>query len=231
MTARRDPDRMIRAFLMDGQTELADPVFDAVRSTIEQRQQRVVIGPWRMPLMNKFVSIGLGAAAVVALLVIGIQLLGPAASSGVGGPGATPSPTPSPTPVGGTVQYHMDGDAATTEVKAVTDGALVSGTAVTTRGTDTHTVQLECAAVDGDAWILAGTIEKTTFAGEVAGGWSAVIVKDGTPQQVGIWFSEDKVAGVDCGGWVATIDTATIPAQMFQPVESGALMPPPVPST
>ena len=51
--------------------------------------------------MNKFVSIGLGAAAVVVALVIGAQVLGPPASSGVGGaPPATPTPTatPSPTP-------------------------------------------------------------------------------------------------------------------------------------
>ena len=32
MTARRDPDRLIHAFLMEGQTELADQVFDAVRA-------------------------------------------------------------------------------------------------------------------------------------------------------------------------------------------------------
>ena len=95
MTAHRDPDRLIHAFLMEGQTELADPVFDAVRTTIERRPQRVVIGPWRTPFMNKLVPIGLGAAAVVVALVIGAQLLGPPAPGGVGG---APSPTPTATP-------------------------------------------------------------------------------------------------------------------------------------
>jgi hypothetical protein len=99
MTAPRDPDRLIHAFLMEGQTELADPVFDAVRATIEHRQQRVVIGPWRMPLMNKFVSLGLGAAAVVVALIIGAQVLDPPAPGGVGGP-ASPSPSPTATPTG-----------------------------------------------------------------------------------------------------------------------------------
>ena len=48
--------------------------------------------------MNKFVSLGLGAAAVVAALVIGAQVLGPPAPGGVGGaPSASPSPTPAPT--------------------------------------------------------------------------------------------------------------------------------------
>jgi len=101
MTAQRDPDRLINAFLMEGQTELADPVYDAVRASIEHTRQRAVIGPWRMPTMNKLVPIGLGAAAVVVILVIGTQLLGPAAPSGVGGapsPTAAPTTAPSPTP-------------------------------------------------------------------------------------------------------------------------------------
>ena len=60
MNAHRDPDRLIHAFLMEGQTELADPVYDAVRSVIEQKRQRARFGPWRTPIMNKLVPIGLG---------------------------------------------------------------------------------------------------------------------------------------------------------------------------
>jgi hypothetical protein len=99
MNARRDPDRLIHAFLMEGQAELADQVYDAVRATIEDTHQRAVIGPWRMPIMNKFVPVGLGAAAVVVALVVGARLLGPPASSGVGGaPSAEPSATAEPSP-------------------------------------------------------------------------------------------------------------------------------------
>jgi hypothetical protein len=98
MNARRDPDRLIHAFLMDGQTELADQVYDAVRANIEQQRQRVVIGPWRMPTMNKLVPIGLVAAAAVVALVVGTRLLGPPAPGGVGGvPSLQPSVAPSPT--------------------------------------------------------------------------------------------------------------------------------------
>jgi len=101
MNTRRDPDRLIHAFLMEGQTELADQVYDAVRAIIEDTHQRAVIGPWRIPTMNKLVPIGLGAAAVVVALIVGTQLLGPPASGGVG-TGATASPTataaPTPTP-------------------------------------------------------------------------------------------------------------------------------------
>jgi hypothetical protein len=103
----------------------------------------------------------------------------------------------------------------------------VAGTAVTTFVGGTHTVRLECAARDGDTWAYGGTIEQTTVSGETAGKWSAVIVKDGSPQQVGIWLSDDKVEGSDCDGWLASIDLALIGAENFVPVASGALVPPP----
>jgi hypothetical protein len=97
MTTRRDPDRLIHAFLMEGRTEAADSVYDAVRAVIEHKRQRAVIGPWRMPDMNKLVPLGLGAAAVVTALVVGAQLLGAPSPGGVGaGPSATASPTAEP---------------------------------------------------------------------------------------------------------------------------------------
>jgi hypothetical protein len=97
MNAQRDPDRLIHAFLDEGRTELSDQVYDAVRADIENQRQRAVVGPWRMPDMNKLISIGLGAAVVVVVLAVGAQLLGPPAPSGVGGAPATePSPSPSP---------------------------------------------------------------------------------------------------------------------------------------
>jgi len=91
MTARRDPDRLIDAFIKEGAEQLHDQVYDAVRSSIEHRRQRVVIGPWRLPDMNKLVPIGLGAAAVVVVLVVGAQLVRPATPATVG---AAPSTAP-----------------------------------------------------------------------------------------------------------------------------------------
>lgn len=170
--------------------------------------------------MNKFVPIGLGAAAVVVVLVVGAQLLGPPAPGGVGA-------ALSPTPLGGSVQYQLDGGPVTTEVDAVADGASVSGTAVTTFVRGTHTVLLECAAEYGDAWALGGTVEQSAAEPGSAGQWSAVIVKDGSPQQIGLWLSDPKSAGSECDGWLAAIDPATIDPSNFEPVESGALVPPP----
>jgi hypothetical protein len=97
MTTRRDPDRLIRAFLAEGRTNLPDRAYDAVRSDIERTRQRVVIGPWRLIDMNTYAKLAIAAAAVVVVAVVGINLM-PANSGVVGGPGPTASPTPSPTP-------------------------------------------------------------------------------------------------------------------------------------
>ena len=91
MTAPYDLDRQLNAFLLEGPTELPDVSFDAVRDRTEQTRQRVVLGPWRVPDMNKLIPIGLGAAAVVVALFVGARLLGPAPS----GPGTAPTVVPS----------------------------------------------------------------------------------------------------------------------------------------
>ena len=226
MTTPRDPDRLIRSFLLEGDEHLHDRVYDAVRADIDHRRQRVVIGPWRTPdIMNKLVPLGLGAAAVVIALIIGTQFLGSPDSGEVGGaPSAEPAASPSPSPVGGTVEYRMDGRATTTDVDAVADGAGVSGTAVTTSSRGTHTVRLECAVGDGDTWIVGGTVEETTLPGERAGGWSAVIVREGSPQQIGIWLSVD----LSCEQLKSEpAGFSDIGPENFVPVESGELVPPP----
>lgn len=104
MTAPRDPDRLIRRFLLEGEEELHDQVYDAVRAEIEQKRQRAVLGPWRTPIMNRIVGYGLAAAAVVAVILIGSQLIG-SPGGGLGSqttptpePAATATPRPSPTP-------------------------------------------------------------------------------------------------------------------------------------
>ena len=64
---------------------------------------------------------------------------------------------------------------------------------------------------------------------EVAGPWSVVTVKDGTPQQITIWLSADY-GGSDCAGFLASFDFADLGADNFSPVVSGRLVPPPDPA-
>jgi hypothetical protein len=69
MTAPRNPDDLIRAFLGEGETDLPDRAFDAVRADIHQTRQRVVIGPWREPDMSTFARV---AIAAIAVLTVGL---------------------------------------------------------------------------------------------------------------------------------------------------------------
>jgi hypothetical protein len=96
MTAPRTPDDMIRAFLGEGQTDLPDRAFDAVRRDIHNTRQRVVIGPWREPDMSLFARLAIVAAAVLAVGLAWVNL-GPK-EGGFGSPGS-PTPSPTPTPI------------------------------------------------------------------------------------------------------------------------------------
>lgn len=244
MSIFRDPDRMIRAFLDEGATQLADPVYDAVRAEIDTKRQRAVIGPWRVPAVSKLVSFGLGAAAVVAVLVVGAPVLRQAPIDGTD-VGAAPTPPPATTPPvesgspahspseapsavgmpGGTITFQMDGAPASTTVDLVADGAGVSGTSVTTFPSGTHAVRLECATMDGRFWALAGSVEQSTAESASVGDWSAVIVWEWSPQAVAIWLSDPKAPGSDCASWLGGLELPEIGAENFQPVESGSLVP------
>ena len=92
MNTRQDLDQQLTAFLREGPDELPNESFDAVRDRTDHTRQRVILGPWRTPTMNKLLAYGLGAAAVVVLL-FGVTLY--FGSSG-GLFGSTPSATPEP---------------------------------------------------------------------------------------------------------------------------------------
>jgi hypothetical protein len=107
MTTSRDPDRLIRAFLDEGEERLNDQVYDAVRAVIDRRRQRGFLAPWRTPTMNRFAAFGLGTAAVVIAILVGVTVFGPR-DEGIGTQPtptaqvtASPEPTSSPTPNAG----------------------------------------------------------------------------------------------------------------------------------
>ena len=167
---------------------------------------------------------------VIALLVAGCggaaATQAPAASSAAPAPSAAASASESGS-FGGTVTFKDDGKPVTTTVDAVADGATVSGTAVTEFANGTHTVALDCASQDGDWWALGGKTEKTTLSGEQAGDWSAVIVKDGSPQLIGIWLSDPASSASDCTAWLAKTDFSSLGEGNLTAIESGTLAPPP----
>jgi hypothetical protein len=164
---------------------------------------------------------------ILGVFVIAVLVVGCGGAAGTQAPAASASPSSSGA-FGGTLKFQVDGAPATTTIDGVADGASLSGTAVTTFRAGTHTVRVGCAAQDSGNWVFGGTVEKTTVPGESAGAWSAVILKAGTPQQIGIWLSGDPGDASDCDAWVASIKPAEIDAENFSPVESGSLVPPPV---
>jgi hypothetical protein len=98
MSARPNPDRLIEAYLEEGQTILPDRVYDTVRDQVERTRQRVVVVPWRTPDMTKIIGFGLAAVAVLVVAAfIGFNLLGGTNTGGQ--PAATSSPSPSATAV------------------------------------------------------------------------------------------------------------------------------------
>ena len=117
--ADRNSDRIVRSWLHEDRHEDATRVLDSVLTDVDTTpQRRSGWTAWRASAMNRFVVVGLGAAAVVAVLLIGSQLLG---SPPPGGPGASASSEPT--------------SIATSEV-AGTEPPFQCGTPTFTRGRD-----------------------------------------------------------------------------------------------
>jgi len=95
MTASRDPDRLIAAYLEDGPTELARDSYVAVDEIVQRTRQRTLIGPRRTRPMNLVPRAILATAAVIVAAVVGITLFPRAPSTG---PGTAGSPSPSSSP-------------------------------------------------------------------------------------------------------------------------------------
>lgn len=99
MTATRDPDRLIRAWLELMPDEAPDRVVSAVLQAAEAAPQ-VRAWPWagirRTPRMNRLLLVA--ATALVAVALLGGTILFTGGSDGLTGPTPSPSPTASPAP-------------------------------------------------------------------------------------------------------------------------------------
>jgi hypothetical protein len=98
----RDVSRAIRSWLHEDRHEDASRIAGAVLDRVEATPRRRA-NWWpvrRTPIMNRFITVGLGAAAVVVIgLLLGAQLLGePTNFGGPSEPTATPEVTPTPQP-------------------------------------------------------------------------------------------------------------------------------------
>ena len=91
MSTDRDTTRIVRSWLEEGATALPDRVLDTVLDQIPATQQRRSWWPpRRLPNMNSYTRIGLGAAAAVAVVLAGIGLLGTRSDVG---PATSPTPS------------------------------------------------------------------------------------------------------------------------------------------
>jgi hypothetical protein len=95
MSADRNPDRIVRAWLELMPDEAPDRTIAAVRQAVETTSQvrRPLVGRWRLPTMNRLALAG--AASLIAVAAVFVAL-GSRPQNGVGSP--TPSPTASATP-------------------------------------------------------------------------------------------------------------------------------------
>lgn len=175
MTASRDPDRLIRAFLREGEEELADQVYDAVRASIEHKRQRAVIGPWRTPDMNKLVF-GLAAAAVVVIgLFLGNQLL--VEPTNVGGP-SEPTATPQPTLASGSFTVDLGEFGQAFDIEATGAGDDATGTMEVSfpeGGGDAYSVDVQCTRTAEDGTLMIGGEVTSSTYGLVSEGAYVVI--------------------------------------------------------
>ena len=179
---------------LDSPDDFLDPdtVLDRVIEQVETKPQRRAQWPeWRIPVMNKTVTIGLAAAAVAVLVVvvIGSQLLGSPTNVGGGGD-ATPTPQPtSPTAAtlaSGSFSAPLGEFGEAFTIEAVRTGDDVSGTMEISNpagGEGAYSVDVQCARTTDDGLLLiGGEVTDSTyeeFVGE--GAYVVLALAPGTP--------------------------------------------------
>ena len=100
MSAPRDPDTILAAWLEEGPSALPEPTRRAIAvATRTSPQSRWAIGlPWRPFTMNPFARTAVAVLAVVVVVGGAIYLLRPGNQLGTPGPSAIATPTPTTAP-------------------------------------------------------------------------------------------------------------------------------------
>jgi hypothetical protein len=158
------------------------------------------------------------AAAGLALLILVVAIW-----AGVVWRGPTsiqPTLRPGRTVAEGTAKVDL-GRPLTVTVSAEEAGDEVSGTAeiISDEGGEAFSVQLECAAERNDVLILGGRVSESSLQDAKVGTGSAVLVKQGEPDRMLVWFADSPPAG-DCDAFARNIpDEVLANENAFQPVE------------
>jgi hypothetical protein len=167
------------------------------------------------------------AAAAAAIAVVAIVLSGRFLPNdpNVGVPTSSPTPSPTPAYVGGS--YVFAGDAPVT-IDALSDGSSLSGTVEGEWGGTPFGIRLQCLRqFDDTTWMLAGELTQSAEPARQAGDWGAVIVRDGSPQQTGVWTAA-SAAGDNCDEFVREIpDMAVEGFESIGPMDEGSVALPP----
>lgn len=114
MSAIRDPDTVIGAWLSEGPTVLRDEVLAAALADVHRTRQRRLRLPWSREVPGRLSFAGVATAAVIVVVGAGIAAFGLAGGGWLsGGPGpvppVTPAPSPSPSPTGTSItSYTVD---------------------------------------------------------------------------------------------------------------------------
>ena len=202
MSADRDVNRIVRSWLEGGATALPDRVLDNVLDQLPATPQRRTWWPARrFRDMNTFARFAVAAAAVVAIAVVGINLL---PRQGVSGPGASPTATPSPTPSPSPVALH--------------DGALAAGSYLV--NPSTHPAWTACPQPTTPGCSDPAAAKSIRFRMTVPEGWAGI--------GPAVWLATEEAAppggatvGFGRGSWMHSDPCRDAPEPDFPVVEVG----------
>ena len=200
MTTERDPrTHIVLSWLREETHENAERVLLRALDEVDTTPQRPSWWPARrFDLMNTYVKLIAGAAAVLLVAVVGSQFL--PRNGGIGGqPTIAPSSSPALLASG---SFKAKG--ASVELDATGAGDSVTGTMTVSgdQGETLFAVDLECARVaeDGRILIAGDTTEASSWAtkGEI----SAIVLKPGSPVHAVFGFQDDAPAAASCAAYL-----------------------------
>jgi hypothetical protein len=164
----------------------------------------------RQPL-QRAAAAGLALLVMVAAIWAGVVWRGPTSIQPTLGPGRAVAE--------GTVKVEL-GRPLTVTLSAKEAGDQVSGTAeiISDEGGEAFSIDLECAVERNDVLILGGRVSESTMKGLKVGTGSAVLLKQGEPDRMLLWFADSPPAG-DCDAFARDTDEALANENRFQPVQ------------